>query len=90
MKRSAIVGAATIVIKIHHTLIGASASAVATSWAAAAGGTGSRFAPWLNIQSEALQGVAVHLGPVESVHLKEIRGTLEASGSSPLWPTMSH
>jgi hypothetical protein len=32
--------------------------------------------PWLYIQSEALQGVAAHLGPVESVHLKKIRGTL--------------
>src|SRR5450759_2132341 len=31
--------------------------------------------PWLYIQSEALQGVAAHLGPVESVHLKKIRGT---------------
>jgi hypothetical protein len=30
--------------------------------------------PWLYIQSEALQGVAAHLGPVESVHLKKIRG----------------
>jgi hypothetical protein len=31
--------------------------------------------PWLYIQSEARQGVAAHLGPVESVHLKKIRGT---------------
>ena len=31
--------------------------------------------------------MAVYLRPAESVHLKEIRGTLEASGSSPLWPT---
>ena len=30
--------------------------------------------PWLYIQSGALQGVAVYLGPAESVHLKEIRG----------------
>jgi hypothetical protein len=30
--------------------------------------------PWLYIQSGALQGVAAHLGPVESVHLKKIRG----------------
>jgi hypothetical protein len=29
----------------------------------------------LYIQSEARQGVAVYLGPAESVHLKEIRGT---------------
>jgi len=28
----------------------------------------------LYIQSEARQGVAVYLGPAESVHLKEIRG----------------
>jgi hypothetical protein len=30
--------------------------------------------PWLYIQSEARQGVAAQLGPVESVHLKKIRG----------------
>ena len=41
----------------------------------------------LYIQSEARQGVTVHLGPAEFVHLKEIRGTPEASGSSLLGPT---
>ena len=30
----------------------------------------------MSIQSEARQGVAAHLGPVEFVHLKKIRGTL--------------
>ena len=35
----------------------------------------------LYIQSEARQGVAVYLGPAESVHLKEIRGTPEDYGS---------
>ena len=30
--------------------------------------------PWLYIQSEARHGVAANLGPVESVHLKKIRG----------------
>src|SRR5450759_3607234 len=38
--------------------------------------------PWLYIQSEALQGVAAHLGPVESVHLKKIRGTRRGPGQS--------
>ena len=43
--------------------------------------------PVLYIQSGALQGVTVHLGPAEFVHLKKIRGTPEASGSSLLGTT---
>jgi hypothetical protein len=35
--------------------------------------------PWVYIQSEALQGVTVHLGPAEFVHLKKIRGRRRSS-----------
>jgi len=37
--------------------------------------------PWLYIQSGALQGVTVHLGPAEFVHLKKIRGTAYLSAA---------
>jgi hypothetical protein len=45
--------------------------------------------PWLYIQSEARQGVAAQLGPVESVHLKKIRGIQATLGhprrNQPRW-----